>query len=67
MTSGSARRRWQPALRAFAFFFVGGGIGYFVCALVTHRPGGGVPWIGMLLGSTVCAVLTAFVPARRRS
>ncbi|MGW2249943.1 hypothetical protein ACWCXH_07050 [Kitasatospora sp. NPDC001660] len=67
MISGTARRRWQRALRAFVFFFVGGGIGYFVCTLVTHRTGGGVPWVGMLFGSTVCAALTAFVPVRRRS
>ncbi|MQS16402.1 hypothetical protein F7Q99_30430 [Streptomyces kaniharaensis] len=65
MTSGTARPKWRFALRAFAFFFLGSTVGYLVYALVTHRPGSGVPWIGMLFGSTACAALTAFLPARR--
>ncbi|MEU8924966.1 hypothetical protein AB0D10_29185 [Kitasatospora sp. NPDC048545] len=65
MTSGTARRRWRSALRAFVLFFAGGALGYLVCTLVAHSPGSGVPWVGMLFGSTVCAALTALFPARR--
>ncbi|MQS17161.1 hypothetical protein F7Q99_34510 [Streptomyces kaniharaensis] len=65
MTSGTASPKWRSALRAFVLFFVGGALSYLVCALATHRPGGEVPWVGMLFGSTVCAALTAFAPARR--
>ncbi|MGW7253379.1 hypothetical protein [Streptomyces sp. NPDC054834] len=65
MTSDMDRPRWRFALRGFAFFLVGGGLGAFTYATLAHRPGG-VAWGGMLLGASACATLSALRPRRRR-
>jgi len=59
------RPRWWFALRGFAFFLVGGGLGTLAYATVSHRPGV-VPWVGLLLGALVCATLSAVFRGRRR-
>lgn len=63
MTSDMDRPRWWFALRGFAFFLVGGGLGAFVDATLTHRPGG-APWGGVLIGALVCGTLSALFPRR---
>ncbi|MFF4016723.1 hypothetical protein [Streptomyces sp. NPDC001843] len=65
MTSGMRRPMWWSALRGFAFFLVGAGLGAYAYVTLTHRPGG-VPWAGILLGALVCATLSALLPRRRR-
>ncbi len=65
VTSETVRPRWWFALRGFVFFLVGGGLGAFAYAAVSHRPDG-VPWAWLLFGALVCATLSALSPRRRR-
>ncbi|MEV6833891.1 hypothetical protein AB0N17_05110 [Streptomyces sp. NPDC051133] len=65
MTAVTGRPGWRYALRGFALFLLGGGLGAFGYATVSHRPGG-MPWGGVLFGALVCAVLSALFARRRR-
>jgi hypothetical protein len=65
VTSETDRPRWWFGLRSFAFFLMGGGLGFFAYAAVSHRPGG-APWAWLLLGAIVCGTLSALFPRRRR-
>ncbi|WP_225097343.1 hypothetical protein [Streptomyces sp. CoH27] len=65
MNARTVRPRWWLGLRGFAVFLLGGGLGTFAYAVVTHRPGG-VPWGGLLFGALVCGTLCALFPGRRR-
>jgi hypothetical protein len=54
------------ALRGFLLFFVSGGLGSFVYAVVRHRSVDRMPWGGLLFGAIVCATLSAVLPGHRR-
>ncbi|MFI2202895.1 hypothetical protein ACH47Z_19365 [Streptomyces sp. NPDC020192] len=65
MNSLTDRPRWWLGLRGLVCFLLGGGLGTYAYAAVTHRPGG-LPWGGLLFGSLVCGTLCALFPRRRR-